>query len=253
MSTQEQANGAQAEAEILAELKATGHRGLSQSALLKTNRGRRNEALARLVKQGKIGNLGSARLTCYVLLEGQDLRALSLELACEALLAKAVPGRGKLKLFSRSTLEKGLKAGPKSQVMNAISRLCREKKLIPLDYGRGLYLHSSALAGFLDLPPVSAAESPASAPPQAAAADPAAVRAAYDRLVQRTKSVYVKISGLQAETGLPADVLKEWLMEECRRQRAVAGEGEFTLASEEDRALALTINGEPHLFVKFVS
>ncbi|MBF0344848.1 MAG: hypothetical protein HQL06_11530 [Nitrospirae bacterium] len=65
----------------------------------------------------------------------------------------------------------------------------------------------------------------------------------------RYSNIY--ISELQKELSVPMDLLKEFILKESADGKAILSEGDTTVASKEERAGAIDIDGIPHLFVSF--
>jgi len=70
---------------------------------------------------------------------------------------------------------------------------------------------------------------------------------AYHELVGRTGYPAVTISELQRTSGCPTDEVKEWLLEGHRSGRVVLSLGDWSLASEQERAAAIPLGGERYL------
>jgi hypothetical protein len=79
------------------------------------------------------------------------------------------------------------------------------------------------------------------------------VRRAYEALHRRTGFPAVNISGLQGESGVAMDELKPWLVEEYQAGRAVLAEGDWSLATPEEREGAIEVHGQRCILVRLLS
>ena len=80
----------------------------------------------------------------------------------------------------------------------------------------------------------------------------ARVRQAYGELVARYKSPHVVILELAETARVPVPTLKSWLLSEAKAGRASFALGEPTLASKEQLAAAMPIEGRPYLYVELI-
>lgn len=80
-----------------------------------------------------------------------------------------------------------------------------------------------------------------------------AVRAAYGALVRRTGFPAVNISRLQSESGVEMGELKGWLLDEYQCGRAVLSEGDWSLATEEERRGVIEVQGQRCILARLLS
>jgi hypothetical protein len=228
-------------AEMLARLAAAGPNGLSKGGLELPSPSARagtpyHQALKRLEKEGRIGNLGSPQKPRYVTAE----HFRPLEIAYEQIAARAKEAG--VRLSSNSGLTRGLRgAAVKKKADEALKLLVQEGVLLRLKWaGNPLYLHTSALPG------PAHAGGPAAQKP----VDREAIRRAYDETVRHFGYADVLILELHRRLGGDLESLKQALLADCRTGEAIPGVGDWSLSSEQERAAALYINGHPHLRIR---
>jgi hypothetical protein len=227
-------------AEIRERLAAAGPNGLSKGSLKLPSPSSRagklyREALKRLEKEGRIGNLGSPRRPCYVTAE----HFRPLEAAYEQIAARAEEAG--VRLSSNRSLTKSLHGATKKKAGEALKLLVKEGMLLRLKWaGNPLYLHTSALPG----------QAPAGGPAAQTPVDRKALRHAYDETVSYFGYPDVPILELHRRLGGDLETLKQALLAACRTGEAVPGVGDWSLSSEQERAAALYIDGHPHLRIR---
>lgn len=241
---------AECERKILDRLAAAGPAGLTTGALLSrekagTRRGRIcREVLKRLLRNGDIGNLGSAGRPRYV--AGEHFKPL--EIAYDHVADRA--HEWGTRLASKTALSKGLPGAAAKKVDEALKLLVSEGVLVRLKWaGKPVYVHASALPRLEPEPagePVSGA-APAGPPKP----DETDVRRAYRETVDEFGYPDVLIHEVFLRLGGELEPFKNALLEACRAGRAVAGVGDWSLSSPEERSAALYLNGRPHLRIRF--
>lgn len=75
----------------------------------------------------------------------------------------------------------------------------------------------------------------------------------YERLSREGRSPYVFLSRLRAETGLSIDVLHRTLRKQQEAGRAVLSIGDWSAATEEERAAVLEADGRNYIKVRLVA
>jgi len=238
---------------LLLKLREAGPAGLTKGKLgLRAGKGGAARALLELIAERKVANLGTATRTCFVLIEHFN----PLERACERIEKNALsekPGReGAIDLLVRRDLEKGCEGEVRKRVDDAVDWLVKERRLVRFRRSRTIYfVHAEKLRGAAQATSPAAAARPAPETPSAAGQlDRGAVLAAYQRLKNRLGTGNVEISELRREAGCEMAGLKEFLIEESRRGRAVLSLGDWSVSSEETRAGAIDLFGKPHLLVR---
>lgn len=229
---------------ILEQLKSVGGKGFTKTAIAKNKS--EKQALEELVGTGKVANLGSEKSSYYVFVGQQSVDSLCLSLAISAV--KGLTEAGRPRLVAKSEIEKRNKLPAKARgvVAQALKNLVDERLLIPLKAGSSNYFLSVAsLRGYFP-------DSTVPPPPIQTPFDPAAARLAYRRLVEELRSPEVLIADLAEASLTPLKPLQEWLLSECRAQRAVPGRGEPTVATPRQLECALLIDREPYLYIKFL-
>jgi hypothetical protein len=93
-------------------------------------------------------------------------------------------------------------------------------------------------------------EPPAPSAVASSGLDSERVRRAYRSLATRQRAPHVTIADLWRDSGAPLPALKSWLLAECRAHRADPALGEPSLATPEQLAAALEIDGRPHLYIQ---
>jgi hypothetical protein len=88
--------------------------------------------------------------------------------------------------------------------------------------------------------------------PKKSPIDRSRVLVAYRRLSQTRKSPNIMIAELVRETGAPLEPFKEWLLSECLAHRAIPLLGEPSRATPEELAAALPVDGQLHVYVRFL-
>ena len=240
--------------------------GCKKTVLVKKS-AERLAALQELVAAGAVVDMGTAKAPRFVL----PLYYRPLELAYEAVEAKATPGLGQL--FSRAALAKGLAGAVAARVDEAIDLLVLERKLIPLKNAASvLYVHFASLQGLLPVGisgadaeegaaqtgvvALAGAESYAGLKTQAggeAEADLATLRQAYQQLIAKPPGYLdVLIYDLQRASLLPLEAVKQTLLAGSRAGQLVPTLGDFSLSSPEVRAAGLEIAGDVYLRVRFL-
>jgi hypothetical protein len=238
---------------LLFKLREAGPAGLTKGKLgLRAGKGGAARALLELIAERKVANLGTAARTCFVLIEHFN----PLERACERIEKNALfekPGReGAVDLLVRRDLEKGCEGEVRKKVDDAVDWLVKERRLIRFRRSRTIYfVHAEKLRGAAQATSPAEAVRPAPETPSAAGQlDRGAVLAAYQRLKNRLGTGNVEISELRREAACGMAGLKEFLIEESRRGRAVLSLGDWSVSSEETRAGAIDLFGKPHLLVR---
>jgi len=225
---------------LLARLETAGTAGLPASRLIrspKTKAGQlARKALTELEREGRIGNLGTARLTRYVVREHYR----PLEMAYEHIQARTRTEGPRL--LVKSELIKGLRGALKDGFARALDLLVKEGILLRLKRGNSVF--------YLDIRTVVPASPEAT--PTAPTIDRARLDAAYRRTVSRTFLPDVLIADLQQALNAPLDELHQLLRSESAAGRAVVSLGDWSLASAEARAAALEVDGRPHLRVRLI-
>jgi len=156
-------------------------------------------------------------------------------------------------LLAEADLKKALGKDEKSLLEPALAYTVEAGLLLRLEYGSGktvkpLYASSSAVAQRIGR---KASEAAVSTAPPLSIGD--AVRGVYEGLVKRTGFRAVNISRLQAESGVGMEALKGWLLEEYRAGRAVLSEGDWSLASDTERAGVIEVQGERCILARLLS
>lgn len=123
-----------------------------------------------------------------------------------------------------------------------------------------LYLHSTHARGSQSIPTSSAvspdiAPLPIPEPASSPTADPGPdIRRAYAVLAQRHGTDSVFISALASEAGLPVQALQNWLQKHAVEQgQGTLDEGDWSCASEEQRAAAMMLRDRPRLYIRLHS
>lgn len=238
---------------LLFKLREAGPAGLTKRKLgLKAGKGRAAQALLELIAERKVANLGTATRTCFVLIEHFN----PLERACERIEKNALfekPGReGAIELLIKRELEKGCDGEVRKKVNDAVDWLVKERRLVRFRRSRTIYfVHAEKLRGAAQATqPGEAARSAPETPPAAKEVDRGAVLAAYQRLKNRLGYGNVEISELRREAGCAMAGLKDFLIGESRRGRAVLSLGDWSVSNEETRDGAIDLFGKPHLLVR---
>jgi len=81
----------------------------------------------------------------------------------------------------------------------------------------------------------------------------ASVRDAYQHFRLHLGFDAIAISRVNERARVPLNALKAWLLQESRAGRVHLTKGDWSLAPEEARAAAVTINAEPHLCMRLDS
>lgn len=81
---------------------------------------------------------------------------------------------------------------------------------------------------------------------------PAAIREAYDALVQRDGFPSVEIAALQTQSQVELEALQRWLLDAYGQGQAVFSFGDWSLADEATRAAAISLHGERYLLVQLL-
>jgi len=235
--------------ELIAKLDAAGSAGLNKKALGLAKAGPEQEALARLLDEGKAVNIGTAKNPLYVLAQHYE----PLEIAYSSVESKALPGTPRL--FARKDLAKGCTGPALEKLDEAIALLVQEKKLVRIQHGKTiLFLHAAGVIPHLHFPAL------ADGKPAVVAAERSTetsvpvekLRETYQEIVRDGGFSDVLISDLQKRSGVPLTALKPWLREESRAGRVLPTRGDWSLADADSRMAALEIAGEPHLRVRLL-
>lgn len=160
--------------------------------------------------------------------------------------------------------------GMRNQLKSVVAQLVKEREVVPLKIaGRNYFQFVETMREIIQSSPGQSATTDGDAsPPQPAPDSPTtpvdprakippastldihAVKAAYRRLVDRTRVPNVGIYDLHRESGASLDPLKEWLTEECFAHRAVPSRGEPTAATPEELAAGLHIRDNVFLYIR---
>lgn len=236
---------AECETLILAKLENAGPTGLRKTQLRLPKKSTRKgevceQVLQRLLRTGEIGNLGSPKYPRLV--AKRYFRPL--ELAYEHI--ENLARENGPSLASKSRFERGLKGVVRARVDEALKLLVGEGRLLRLRFGGNpVYLHVSSLPSKL----------PDTAPaPRLPTID--TIRSAWRGVASRYSYPDVPIAEVyRAWADTHGDNLagfKAALLQACREGRAVAGGGDWSLASQDERGAAIEINGRPHLRIRFL-
>lgn len=223
------------EQEILQRLDEAGVEGLPKSKLIGNDPEKlKTKALESLLKRREIVNLGSDSRTRFILARYfQPLELAYTHIETQSRL-------NGIKLGSKSSLTEKLKSAFKPKADEALKLLVQEGKLIKLSYaGKPVYLHVTAL------PPSRSVTQPSTEAPSATA-----ISKAYRETVAEFGYPDVLIHEVFLRLGGDLEAFKSALKQACQEGRAVAGIGDWSLSSPEERATALYINGHPHLRIR---
>lgn len=241
--TEPSAPPAPPEAEIiagmLASLDAAGTAGLSEAKLLSGGRARRHgqaEALGRLDR----GRLAVMWRKGRSILWFAARHAPSVEAVVTALREKAVP-RGAV-AWKAADLNRLLMPVQRDLLHEALSLMLKDGEVWELRAANGkgcLWLFPKSLhLGNRHFP-------------QPVARDPAeALQSAYAAWRRQSGSSLMAIADLQAASGVPLPGLHEWLRAEAAAGRAELSEGDWSLASPDMRAAALSLQGQKFIRVR---
>jgi len=78
------------------------------------------------------------------------------------------------------------------------------------------------------------------------------VRSAYRALRRETGRNRILVSDIYTRSRVPLAALHRFLDEECTQHRANPSRGELTAATVAQREAALSISGEPHLYIELL-
>ena len=243
-----------AEAALLKMLEIAGKKGLKKSELRITN-AIKEKAFNNLIHNRKVGNLGSNTRTRYVLIEYYQ----PLEIAYEHI--ESIAKTGKLDIFTRSNFERGLQGAVRAKMDEALDLLVKEGKLLKLKHGQNslYYLHIAAVKDHLPEAPAATPTSEVQEPPSEPTPTSSVsgeefenrVMAAYLELKLSGGFSDVEIYALQQKSGVDMDALKEFLLEQSRKGRAVLSGGDWSMSSENAREGAVYLDSRPYLLVRF--
>lgn len=213
------------------------------------------QAFVALVREGALQNLGTAQRARFVTAE--FFRPL--EMAYQAILEKVA--REGIKPWSRAKLEAGLTGAIKARVADATDLLVEERRLVPVRFGAGRqYLSVKKImewvgeAGAPEEEALPQASQPAAAPlaPPALSLDELTARVieAYRAVRDRIGYPDVEILAVREAAGLNQGEIESALSELGAQGRAILSGGDFSLASEAERAAAIDLLGRPQLMVR---
>jgi hypothetical protein len=216
-------------------------------------------AYQQLVQDGTIVELGKLGKTDVVAAsEGHSAADVQQDLAVELIVSRGTPGSlVALPIDPKDAYWKGVMP---AQVLGSFNPALKHL----LASGRALKLQGAGLALFVLASSIQAAaaelaghtaasaDAPARAPspPMVNGIDSERVRGAYRQLATRQRAVHVTIADLWRDSGAPLPALKTWLLAECQAHRADPALGEPSLATPEQLAAALVIDGKPHLYIQ---
>lgn len=246
---------------ILEKVRQAGAAGLGKAKIGSFKAGSAGaRAFAALLREGVLQNLGTAQRARYVTAE--FFRPL--EIAYQAILEKV--GRETLKPWSRAKLETGLTGAIKAKAAAATDLLVEEKQLVPIQVGAGRsYLSVRKFKEWLG----EAAEGEEAKTVKVETAQPATRVAAplappapsLDGLIAHVIEAYravrarigyddVEILAVREAAGVSQQEIERALLELGARGRAVLSGGDFSLATEAERAAAIELLGRPQLAVR---
>ncbi len=278
--------------DILNRLQEAGAKGLSKTGLgvSSSKKSLKNKAIEELEREQKIGNLGTAKKSRYVLQEFNT----PLKIAYKIIEKKALSAG--MTLFSRTKLVhyKEFPAGKVRKNRNkAFDRLVKEKKLSEIkrksltyfvhgesfqrfvpeeittayklslkdeiiqwlikmltDERKLIKLKDGKKTYFLHNASFQSVLSVKETPSEHTLSREEILKA-YHNIRQRIGFSNIEIYELQKELGAHINELKEFLLEESRNGRAVLTLSDWSIASEEVRSGAIYLGGKPHLLVRF--
>ncbi len=228
------------------------------------------QAYAALETTGEIVDVGKWQSAASIArTQGRSPKDVLKSLAIEVILEQAMPN--KLVALpvevTKAPWKTALPVEVKSAFPSSLKQLLQSGQVVMLDgVGKGLFVLTGSLREALesarsrggDPPRAAAVEGPVqsavavitNARENVSEVDAQRIRSAYRRLAADAGSPHVVIAELWEASGAPLDVLKSWLMEECRAQRAEPALGEPTLATGVQLEAALQIDGRPHLYIR---
>ena len=230
---------------ILEKLGEAGRSGLSKNGLGAQSQVRQ-KALTDLVKQRRVTARQVGRYKRYWLPE----HAPSLE-TVEQTLNKACGGKPDT-LYRKEELKRLLPQAERSLLEEALPHLIADRTFHELRRGKSrYYLH---LPSFTAVPKGASGEvetkSSGGGTVQASTFSAQAVRRAYTELVEETYLPFVMISRLARESGQDLDALHDYLLKEQAQGRAELSEADWSIASEEERAAAISKGARRYLSVR---
>jgi hypothetical protein len=224
-------------------------------------------AYEQLIQDGTIVELGKLGSTEFVTAsKGHPAFQVPRDLASEVIAARGM--RDALTAMPIEPTDKFWKGMLPSKVQDsfqaALKILLGSGRAVKLDgAGMGLFVLASSihtasaeLIGAAHPTPAAAPKAPdvdsASQPraPVVHGIDAERVREAYRQLATRQRAVHVTVADLWRDSGVPLAALKSWLLAECQAHRADPALGEPSLATPEQLAAALDIDGRPHLYIQ---
>ncbi|VVM06207.1 hypothetical protein MAMC_00991 [Methylacidimicrobium cyclopophantes] len=219
------------EKRIVEALGKAGSKGLTRSRLAPAAKPEAGGTLEALLRQGAVVRLGSASKARYFLARC----APTARQAVEAIDRRAA--QSPARLFLEKELGKFCSKAEAFFLREAVQELVQKGILLRLTRGKTLYYTHREALGSRDRTEIRDF-------------DPARVCDAYRALMEEGRILNVRILALASRAQAPLDSLKAWLLEESRAGRAHLSRGDWSLASEEEREAAISLDGQPHLLVR---
>lgn len=235
----------EAKENLLQRLKEVSEEGISKSNLCGSSKGNK-DALAALVKDRKVFNLGSRSRPCFVL----EKHFRPLERAYEAI--EQLFNSVGLKLMTKGKLEKELKtfSAVKKKISEALELLVQENKL--LKFKTAGYFSYTGVKPILDMLNQSTVlQEPT--PVIDEEEYKKKIQEAYQKLTGQSGFSAVEIYQLHIESGIPLDWIKEFIVKLRREGKAEFNFGDWSLSSEETRSGAVEFDGDRFLLVRLLS
>ena len=230
---------------ILKKLKDAGQNGLSKSRLGKSKD--MEAALNELQEDMVIGNLGTRKRVRYVLIEFYNPR----ERACEEIemFTEVEPKGNEFVTFTLTKIRSKLTAGViREKADEAIGFLVNERKLLKVRAcGRVNFIHASTVKPYLGIFEEHTKNNSVDTD-----INRDTILESYEKIKRQKGFPNIEIYELQHDLSVPADKLKELLLEESRKGSAVLSMGDWSLSSDEVRNAAIDLDGKPHLLIRFL-
>jgi hypothetical protein len=231
-----------ARTKILDKLRQAGGKGVSGFTTARTAPGPQAayaQALGELLLAGEVAQISAGKKAKYFAREFAP-SAASVGGKIEQYAALQHP-----KLLAQSAFGKALTAVEKPLLAEALHGLLSRGHFVQLRSGaKHVYAHAESLRGMLGL--ALADGSPKNVP----ILEPEKVRHAYASLVSRTGFPDVEIAALRREAEVALPELRTWLVAEHDRGHANFALGDWSLASEEERAAAVELRSQRYLLVR---
>jgi len=243
-----------ARSRISEKLRKAGVKGVLGFVTAKTPSGQRTlyeRALGEMMASGSVARISAGAKPRYFASEfAPSAECAAVKMEQYAALKHPV-------LLAQTAFRKALAAVEKPLLAEALQLLLSQVRLLKLNSGRAyVYAHTESVRKMLGSATADGKSAnveshpPPAGPGATRVVEPRRIRDAYLSLVKRTGFPDVEIAALLRESGVELAGLKKWLLDEHGRGRVDFYLGDWSLATDRERAAAVELRDQQYLLVR---